>query len=351
MSGLNNDEDKKPYAGDQAAHIILKVKGQDGSEVFFRIRRSTRLKKLMYAYCDRQSVELNSIAFLFDGRRIHGDQTPHELEMEDDDEIDAMLHQTAHINLKFKGQDGSEVWFRIKRSTQLKKVMKIYFYRHSVELNFMSFFFNGRLVFHEQTPDQLGMEEGDKIDVIRHRSYYDQVITHHLIRERMALEEELNRQRKDKERFNDVFMISGRIVFRLYNHLIAGNIDLKEELTRLRKDEEEDVVFIKIGRIFLQEFFKNITLKEEVGSLMEEIARLLKMEDEEVEEEEEGDDDALFMKIGRIVSGLIAENATLNEELTRLKEVLTRLWKDEEEKDTVFMEIGRIVLRELDLDF
>jgi small ubiquitin-related modifier len=29
---------------------------------------STQLKKLMNAYCDRQSMELNSIAFLFDGR-------------------------------------------------------------------------------------------------------------------------------------------------------------------------------------------------------------------------------------------------------------------------------------------
>lgn len=46
----------------------------------------------MNAYCDRQSVELNSIAFLFDGRRLRAEQTPDELEIEDGDEIDAMLH-------------------------------------------------------------------------------------------------------------------------------------------------------------------------------------------------------------------------------------------------------------------
>uniref|UniRef100_A0A2C9W982 Small ubiquitin-related modifier n=1 Tax=Manihot esculenta TaxID=3983 RepID=A0A2C9W982_MANES len=69
--------------------------GHDGNEVFFRIKRSTQLKKLMNAYCDRQSVEMNSIAFLFDGRRLRGEQTPDELEMEDGDEIDAMLHQTG----------------------------------------------------------------------------------------------------------------------------------------------------------------------------------------------------------------------------------------------------------------
>ncbi|OMO89341.1 Ubiquitin [Corchorus capsularis] len=90
--GGGQEEDKKP--ADQA-HINLKVKGQDGNEVFFRIKRSTQLKKLMSAYCDRQSVDLSSIAFLFDGRRLRGEQTPDELEMEDGDEIDAMLHQTG----------------------------------------------------------------------------------------------------------------------------------------------------------------------------------------------------------------------------------------------------------------
>ncbi|XP_038989743.1 small ubiquitin-related modifier 2-like isoform X1 [Phoenix dactylifera] len=67
----------------------------DGNEVFFRIKRSTQLRKLMNAYCDRQSVDFNSIAFLFDGRRLRAEQTPDELEMEDGDEIDAMLHQTG----------------------------------------------------------------------------------------------------------------------------------------------------------------------------------------------------------------------------------------------------------------
>ncbi|KAB2041709.1 hypothetical protein ES319_D02G166500v1 [Gossypium barbadense] len=69
----------------------LSVSLSDGNEVFFRIKRSTQMKKLMNAYCDRQSVDFNSIAFLFDGRRLRGEQTP----TEDGDEIDAMLHQTG----------------------------------------------------------------------------------------------------------------------------------------------------------------------------------------------------------------------------------------------------------------
>ena len=97
MSGVTNQEEDKKPTEQSAAHINLKVKGQDGNEVFFRIKRSTQLKKLMNAYCDRQSVAIDSIVFLFDGRRLRGEQTPDELEMEDGDEIDAMLHQTGGI--------------------------------------------------------------------------------------------------------------------------------------------------------------------------------------------------------------------------------------------------------------
>ncbi|XP_051134892.1 small ubiquitin-related modifier 1-like [Andrographis paniculata] len=93
------EDDKKP--ADAAAHINLKVKGQDGNEVHFRIKKSTQLKKLMNAYCDRQSVDYNSIAFLFDGRRLRGEQTPEELEMEEGDEIDAMLHQTGGVATRY----------------------------------------------------------------------------------------------------------------------------------------------------------------------------------------------------------------------------------------------------------
>ncbi|KAB2636571.1 small ubiquitin-related modifier 1-like [Pyrus ussuriensis x Pyrus communis] len=93
-SGGGREAEKKPL-DQSAAHINLKVKGQDGNEVFFRIKHTTQLKKLMTAYCDRQSVDLNSVAFLFDGRRLRPEQTPEELEMEDGDEIDAMLHQTG----------------------------------------------------------------------------------------------------------------------------------------------------------------------------------------------------------------------------------------------------------------
>ncbi|KAH7422201.1 hypothetical protein KP509_13G096300 [Ceratopteris richardii] len=67
-SGKNQ---KKPL--DQ--HLILKMKGHGGNEVFLRIKRLTHLTKLMNAYCERQSVDPNSIAFLFYGRRLRAQDT------------------------------------------------------------------------------------------------------------------------------------------------------------------------------------------------------------------------------------------------------------------------------------
>lgn len=45
-------------------HINLKVAGQDGSVVQFKIKRHTPLSKLMKAYCERQVSALQSFSVL-----------------------------------------------------------------------------------------------------------------------------------------------------------------------------------------------------------------------------------------------------------------------------------------------
>ncbi|CAO2604330.1 Small ubiquitin-related modifier 2 [Lemmus lemmus] len=70
--------DEKPKEGvktENNDHINLKVAGQDGSVVQFKI---TPLSKLMKAYCERQD-------------------TPAQLEMEDEDTIDVFQQQTGGV--------------------------------------------------------------------------------------------------------------------------------------------------------------------------------------------------------------------------------------------------------------
>ena len=68
---------------------------QDGSEVYFKIKRTTPLKKLMDAYIERLGISATSIRFLYDGERLRGEQSPKTLEMEDNDVIDCVLAQTG----------------------------------------------------------------------------------------------------------------------------------------------------------------------------------------------------------------------------------------------------------------
>lgn len=82
-------------------HINLKVVGSDSSEVMFKIKRTTKLSKLMQAYCSRVGQASNSLRFLVDGERISGDDTPNTLDLEDGSAIDAMREQVGGGNIVF----------------------------------------------------------------------------------------------------------------------------------------------------------------------------------------------------------------------------------------------------------
>ncbi|ORZ00434.1 ubiquitin-related domain-containing protein [Syncephalastrum racemosum] len=74
-------------------HINIKVVGSDQNEVFFKIKRTTPLRKLMDAYCERQGKAAGSVRFLYDGNRVMPQNTPQELDMDDGDSIDVMVEQ------------------------------------------------------------------------------------------------------------------------------------------------------------------------------------------------------------------------------------------------------------------
>lgn len=88
-----------PAEASNSEPITLKVKAQDGSEIFFKIRPSTQLKKLMDSYCQRQGVDPKTVRFLFEGTRINETSTPRELGMQNDDSIDAMVEQRGGLGL------------------------------------------------------------------------------------------------------------------------------------------------------------------------------------------------------------------------------------------------------------
>ncbi|KAI9065733.1 small ubiquitin-like modifier [Trametes sanguinea] len=88
-------QDAEPKVEDPNAPINIKVTTQTGEEVFFKIKRNTKLSKLQGAYANKVGKDVNSIRFLYDGVRIGEDDTPASLDMEDNDSIDVMVEQVG----------------------------------------------------------------------------------------------------------------------------------------------------------------------------------------------------------------------------------------------------------------
>uniref|UniRef100_A0A2I3FSR9 Small ubiquitin-related modifier 2 n=1 Tax=Nomascus leucogenys TaxID=61853 RepID=A0A2I3FSR9_NOMLE len=81
--------DEKPKEGvktENNDHINLKVAGQDGSVVQFKIKRHTPVSKLIKAYCERQGLSMRQIRFRFDGWKWR-----------DEDTIDVFQQQTGGV--------------------------------------------------------------------------------------------------------------------------------------------------------------------------------------------------------------------------------------------------------------
>lgn len=93
-AGDTKEEKKKDATGGDE-HINLKVMGQDGSSVFFKIKRQTPFRKLMTAYCNRVNMSLHAVRFRFDGEPVTEADTPHTMSMEDGDAIEVFQQQTG----------------------------------------------------------------------------------------------------------------------------------------------------------------------------------------------------------------------------------------------------------------
>jgi small ubiquitin-related modifier len=86
-NGQPPQEDKK------SDHINIRVVSQDKGEVYFKIRKTTPLRKLMTAYCEKQGIALNSTRFMFDDKRLNPEHTAEQAHLENDDLIEAFHEQ------------------------------------------------------------------------------------------------------------------------------------------------------------------------------------------------------------------------------------------------------------------
>ena len=79
----------------QDKHIHLRVQGHltdsaKNSGAHFKIKETTRLDKLLEAYCVRQNLGMQEVNFYYNGGRGMQDDTAQKLKMEEDEVIQAM---------------------------------------------------------------------------------------------------------------------------------------------------------------------------------------------------------------------------------------------------------------------
>jgi small ubiquitin-related modifier len=78
---------------------------QEGNEVYFKIKRSTPLRKLMDAYCQRQAKSSDSIRFLYDGARVMPDSTPEEVHRPYNHTIDSNPSHLSLVQMEMEDND------------------------------------------------------------------------------------------------------------------------------------------------------------------------------------------------------------------------------------------------------
>lgn len=82
----------------------------------------------------------------------------------DPTESDLQSEGSATVNLTIKDPNGEEVYFKVKRSAKMKRLFNAYCKRYNVDVSTMRFFYQGERVNEEQTSDELGFQDGDKLD-------------------------------------------------------------------------------------------------------------------------------------------------------------------------------------------
>lgn len=181
MGGGGADEDEDtPKASGGDAPITLKVRDQAGEVMFFKVKKSTEMRKIFDAYAQRLGVNARNLKFTLDGERLKDTDTPKMLELTDEDQIDVFLDQVggsdqeikpegsgdSAITLRVREATGEETAFKVKKSTKMSKIIETFASRKGLSVNVLRFMYDGKRIKAEDTPKMLEMEDDDQIDVV-----------------------------------------------------------------------------------------------------------------------------------------------------------------------------------------
>ena len=73
--------------------LDLKVSDSHGALTHFKVKKTTKFRKILTAYASKAGIEERAIRLMVDGERVNLEQCPGDLDMENGDQIDAMVEQ------------------------------------------------------------------------------------------------------------------------------------------------------------------------------------------------------------------------------------------------------------------
>lgn len=160
--------DQAPKDGGEAKVITLMVKvATSKAEVYFKVKMTTLLTRLMKAFCENQGITMDSVRFSFDGEILipADEKSVAQYDMEDGDKIDVYGIEPKLINLKV-ATSTTAIYYKCKMTTPLIKILKAFCERLGIAMDSARFILEGEsIVPSGLTLKDYGMEDGDTIDV------------------------------------------------------------------------------------------------------------------------------------------------------------------------------------------
>ncbi|SGZ23828.1 BQ5605_C023g09643 [Microbotryum silenes-dioicae] len=92
---MSEERQEAPEVKPQAEHVSLKIAGQGFPDLMIKVKKTTKLQKMMAAYCERAGKSLSEVRFMFGkfptsvllyGVKLRGDQNVASLDIDDDEE-------------------------------------------------------------------------------------------------------------------------------------------------------------------------------------------------------------------------------------------------------------------------
>jgi hypothetical protein len=141
--------------------IRIGLRDGTGREIFLATTMTTKVQTMLEQYARMNCVEISTLRFKLNGKRIDPNDTPWMLEMEDQDVI-AVLSTAVTIFVRDQTDD-KPTPFKVKTTTKLNNIFMIYAQRKGVSTESLRFLLEGERLEPDKTLEMYEMEDDDII--------------------------------------------------------------------------------------------------------------------------------------------------------------------------------------------